>query len=134
MIIDYETATGKFHAVIRWAGREQVEFFDFYLVPDEENRLVARPLYHPAYYRSLSSRLYNFNCEAVTPESTIVISYEERSDQKGTSYKVVTGVQQFDSYEEAEAYLLSQESANYKIVGTDPFISPVPLEALVDTS
>ena len=48
----------------------------------------------------------------------------------GKTYKEITSAEQFDSYEEAEAYLLSQEAANYRIVGTDPFISPVPLEAL----
>ena len=50
--------------------------------------------------------------------------------QEGIDYKQITGAEQFDSYEEAEAYLSSQESANYEIVGNNPFVSPVPLEAL----
>jgi len=45
-------------------------------------------------------------------------------------YKQITSVEQFDSYGDAEAYLLRQESDNYKIVGDSPFISPVPLDAL----
>jgi len=52
--------------------------------------------------------------------------------REGKPYKEITRVEQFDSYQEAEAYLLSQESANLprRIVSTNPFISPVPLEAL----
>lgn len=136
VIIDYETAymnprttAGKFAAIAIWAGREPAEFFDVYWV-QQENQMVAMLLYYPEYYRSLSTRLYSFDGEAVTPESAVVISYQENVDKKGNLFNVVTTAEQFDSYEEAEAYLLSQESANYKIVGTDPFVSPVPLTAL----
>ncbi len=136
IIIDYETAyinpstaTGKFPAIAIWAGKEMTEFFDVYFLP-QENQLVPRLLYHPEYYRSLSTRLYCFDGKAVTPGSTIVISYQENKDKTGNPYKVVTSAEQFDTYEEAETYLSSQNSTNYKIVGTDPFVSPVPLEAL----
>lgn len=129
IIVDYETATGKFYAMVRWADKERSEFFDVYWVR-QENQAVPVQLYHPAYYRSLSTRLYNFEGKAVTPGNTMVISYQERTDEKGTLYKAITGVEQFASYEEAEAYLLKQETDNYKIVGTNPFVSPVPLEAL----
>lgn len=60
----------------------------------------------------------------------MVISYEEAIDHEGEPYKLVTEQRLFASYEEAEAYVSSQESGNYRIVGTDPFVSPVPLEAL----
>jgi len=50
--------------------------------------------------------------------------------KKGKPYKEITSAEQFDSYEEAEAYLLSRESENYKIVSDNPFASPVALEAL----
>ena len=41
-------------------------------------------------------------------------------------------MEQFDSYQEAEEYISSQESGNYRIVGNNPAISPVPLAALED--
>ena len=136
VILDYETAfidpntaSGKFWAVILWAGKEQTEFASIYLWPDE-NRLIPRLLFHPEYYRSLSTRLYNFDGKAVTPESTAVISYEEMTDEQGNLHKVVNSAEQFDSYEEAEAYISTQASANYKIVSDNPFASPVPLEEL----
>jgi len=85
-------------------------------------------LYYPAYYRSLYSRLYNFNGEAVTDEKPWVITYE--TDEQGN--KFVTDSQEFASYQEALDYLDSQESGNHTIIGSNPFISPVPLEALPD--
>jgi len=94
------------------------------------NRLLRALFFYPEYYRSLSTRLYSFDGKAVTPESSLVISYEERRTREGIPYKEITSEERFDSYEEAEAYLLSQESANYRIVGTNPLISPVPLEEL----
>jgi len=130
VIIDHETAISKFYAIILWAGKEQVEYFDSYYYMTQENRLARVQLFHPEYYRSLCTRLYNFDGKAVNPESTWVISYEEKVSQEGTPYKEVTSLEQFTSYEEAEAYLLSQESANYKMVSPNPLVSPVPLEAL----
>ena len=138
IIIDYEVAVvlfvrgtviGKFFAVAMWAGSSYQEFFDIYYQP-QENRLVPKLLYYPEYYRSLVVRLYTFDGKAVTPDSSIVISYQEKMGPAGKTYKEITSAEQFDSYEEAEAYLLSQKSANYKIVSDNPFISPVPLEAL----
>ena len=127
IIIDYLTATGKFWAIATWLEREPTEFFDIYYLP-RENEL--RQYIYPEYYRSLSVRLYNFDGKAVTPESTLVISYQERVNDDGEVFKEVTSEKEFDSYEEAEAYLLSQKSANYRIVSDNPFVSPVPLEAL----
>ncbi len=127
IIIDYLTATGKFWAIATWLEREPTEFFDIYYLPQEN---TIKQYIYPEYYRSLSVRLYNFDGEAVTPESTLVISYQERVSDNGEVFKEVTSEKEFDSYEEAEAYLLSQESANYRIVSGNPFVSPIPLEAL----
>jgi len=94
----------------------------------QDNQLTQVQLWHVGYYRSLSTRLYNFDGKAVTPERTIVISYEEMATPDGYLIKGITSVEEFASYEEAETYLSSQESGNYQIVGTDQFSSPVPLE------
>lgn len=138
VILDFETAVtffsnssilGKFWAMATWAGKDSTEFFDIYYVP-QENQMMLVFLYHPEYYRSLSTRLYTFDGKAVTPESTTVISYQETVAQEGVTLKIITAVEEFDSYEEAEAYLSGQESGNHKIVSLNPFVSPVPLEAL----
>ena len=92
--------------------------------------MVPVLLFYPEYYRSLAVRLYNFDGDEVTPQSSTVISYEEKVRRDGMRYREIMSLQSFPCYEEAEAYFLSQESDNYKIVSNNPFISPVPLEAL----
>ena len=129
VIIDHDTATSKFYAVARYTGSGEEDFYDLYY-QKWEGKLEPGHLYYPEYYRSLAVRLYNFDGSKVTPENTMVISYEEAIDHEDEPYKLVTEQRLFPSYEEAEAYVLSQESGNHRIVGTDPFVSPVPLEAL----
>ncbi|MBA7624652.1 hypothetical protein ES703_32063 [subsurface metagenome] len=142
VIIDYDTAimeheivgselrvTGKFWAVATRAGREPTEFFDLYY-QSREGRRQAVLVFYPEYYHSLSTRLYNFDGKAVTPQSSWVISYQERMSPEGELIKEITSSKEFSSYEEAVAYVSSQESANYKIVSDNPFVSPVPLDAV----
>ena len=129
VILDFDTAIGKFHAMATWAERTPEEFFDVYYVP-REGQLEPIQLYYPEYYRSLSTRLYNFNGQAVIPETTVVIAYQQRVTDKGETLKQITSAELFDSYEEASDYLSAQESGNYLIVSDNPFVSPVPLEAL----
>jgi len=129
VIVDYDTTTTMFHAVATYAGSSQEEFFDVYY-QTKKGKMVPVVLLYPEYYRSLAVRLYNFDGDEVTPQSSTVISYEEKVHRDGMRYRKITSLQSFPSYEEAEAYFLSQESENYKIVSKNPFISPVPLEAL----
>lgn len=129
LVIDHATTTTKFHALPTWAGSSPEYFRDIYYQP-QDNKFVPVLLFYPEYYRSLAVRLYNFDGSQVTPQSSNVISYEERISREGEPYKVITEAKSFSSYEEAEAYISSQESGNYRIVSEGPFASPVPLEAL----
>ena len=129
LVVDYYTTTDKFYAVAFWGGGSKDNFFEVYYVP-QDGELVAVQLFYIEYYRSLAVRLYNFDSNPVTPENSMVISYEEKVDRDGKAYKEIIGGQSFTSYEEAEAYISSQESGNHRIVGLHPFISPVPLEPL----
>jgi oligosaccharyl transferase (archaeosortase A-associated) len=129
VMIDQAMPTGKFYAMVEWANESLDEFYDFYYLPQQDGGQWI-PLYHPAYYKSTVARLYNFDGRAVVPTESRVISYSQEEDPEGTSYKLVTDTELFPTYEEAEAYVASQTSGNYRIVGTNPFISPVPLEAL----
>ncbi|MFC1904605.1 oligosaccharyl transferase, archaeosortase A system-associated [Chloroflexota bacterium] len=130
VIVDADTVLGKFYAIAAWAGRNQSDYLDIYYLL-QENKLTPFRLFHPEYYQSLSTRLYNFDGKAVTPQRTLVISYEEKVDRPtGQAYKQITSDKAFPSYEMAIAYISSQKSGNYRIVGENPFASPVPLEAL----
>jgi hypothetical protein len=50
---------------------------------------------------------------------------------EGAYYKVISGLQSYSSYEEAETYVSNQVTGNYAIGGfNDPFTSPVFLDEL----
>jgi len=129
VIIDEPTTMIKFYAIAAWAGTDGSQFYDIYYVP-REGGLMPVYLFYPEYYRSLVVRLYNFDGQAVVPEESIVISYEERVTQEGIPMKLISDSQSFPTYEEAVAYISGQESGNYRIIGGSAFVSPVPLEAL----
>jgi len=129
VMIDSAMATGKFYAMVDWAGGSLDEFYEVYYLQTEDGWQV-RYLYYPAYYQSTVARLYNFDGKAVVPTESLVISYEEEEAGTGEKYKEITSGQYFSSYEEAQAYVASQTAGNYRIVSANPFDSPVPLEEL----
>jgi dolichyl-diphosphooligosaccharide--protein glycosyltransferase len=127
VMIDWQMATpAKFYAMVDWAGGNLSDFWEVYYMQQQGQ---WRYLFYPAYYNSTVVRLYNFDGKAVTNVQPIVISYVEQ-EYGGEIYKIVTSSESFSTYEEAQAYVASQTSGNYRIVGDDPFTSPVPLEAL----
>ena len=141
IIIDYPMAMyarqqngrifGKFFAMIDWAGENRKDFFETYYQKTKTGGIEPVMLYYPEYYQSMCTRLYIFGGEAVIPEnSTLVISYTEKTAQNGVRYKEISYSHQFATYDEAISYLDSQTGSNYRIVGNDPFASPVPLEKL----
>jgi len=130
VIIDYQMPTTKFYAIAKFGGSSQDEFFETYYRQTERGKLESMTLFYPAYYRSMIARLYYFDGQAVVPEETLVISYEEKLSREGMWYKEITSSKSFSTYEEAEAYISSQESGNYRIVSFNPFVTPVPLEKL----
>lgn len=128
IIIDENIATG-FYGKASWAGVSEEDFYAVYY-QRQKNILVPVLLFHPAYYRSLSVRLYNFDGKAVTPSNCTVISYKEKVYPDGALRKEITSTRTFTEYEDAEAYISQQKTEDFTIVSDNPFISPVPLEAL----
>jgi hypothetical protein len=127
---------GKFYAMIDWAGKNRTDFFEtFYQrVTDQTtntSKLEPITLYYPAYYESICTRLYVFGGEAATPQdSTLVISYTEKTSTTGVQYKEISTAHTFSTYDEAKSYLDSQTGSNYVLVGNNPFATAVPLEKL----
>lgn len=146
VIIDYPMAMyarqpdgrifGKFYAMIDWAGKNRKDFYETYyqrITDKATNASMLEPilLYHPAYYQSMSTRLYIYGGEAATPaNSTLVISYVERTNSKGARYKEISSAHQFATYDAAKSYLDSQTGSNYRIVGNNPLATAVPVEKL----
>jgi dolichyl-diphosphooligosaccharide--protein glycosyltransferase len=129
VVIDHYTALAELHTMAAFAGSSTQKFYESYFEP-QNGQLRQRLLFYPEYYQSLATRLANFDGREVAAESPIVISYEDKTNTGGTPYKYITNSQSFPSYEEAKAYISNQNSENYRIVGTKPLVSPVPLAAL----
>ena len=129
VVIDYDTALRKFHAIATFAGQDPEEYRGIYH-KEENGKLWPIIYFYPEYYRSLSTRLYNFDGKAIVPDSVTVISFEDAVDRSGISYRRVTSEELFTDHEEAESYISKQTTGTYRIVSPDPLVSPVPLEAL----
>jgi asparagine N-glycosylation enzyme membrane subunit Stt3 len=122
---------GELHAFIAWAEKNPTDFYEVcYEVDGERVRPVL--IYHPEYYRSMSSRLYIFGGEEWIPHETPAYSFAARqvTDIEGNvrTVKIITDKKTFNSYEDAIQFTATNES--YEIVGTEFALSPVPLEKL----
>jgi oligosaccharyl transferase (archaeosortase A-associated) len=131
VILDFDFVVGKFHGAISVTGKSSQDFYDQFVVETSDGGLELATLYLPAYYQSMSVRLFNFGGKAVTPgpDECMVISWTWW-ESDGVYYKRVTETETFDMYEAALAWIASQPSGNYNVVSYSPFISPVPLEEL----
>lgn len=136
VMLDYEFIVGKFHGAISVTGKSQDGFYDFFVeaVKDTEGNVSyyqIKPYYFPEYYRSMSVRLYCFGGKAVTPGvgDCKVITWTTW-EREGKLYKLVDDKRDFDTFEEAAAWIAEQPSGNHNIVGENPFASPVALEEM----
>jgi oligosaccharyl transferase (archaeosortase A-associated) len=129
VILDISMAYAMFLSNAAWTGENETRFGETYYQSNGQGIFEPTTFYYPEYYRSMSARLYNFKGESIVPQNTSrVISYENRTDLRGIKYKNITFSKIFPSFEEADAYC--QKTPNSRIVGSDPFISPVPLQKL----
>jgi dolichyl-diphosphooligosaccharide--protein glycosyltransferase len=131
VILDFEFLTDKFYGAVSVTGKAQEDFYDTFWVQMSDEQWQPMIFYLPAYYQSMSVRLYNFEGKAVTPgpSDCKVISWTWK-EVEGVRYKMVTNTNPFGTYEAALAFVTSQKSGNHNIVSSNPFVSPVPLEEL----
>ena len=130
VILDYALITSKLWAVADWARQDQNKYFSVYFIQDQGS-YVPRQLMTPDFYRTLAVRLYGFDGKAVAEGKPLVITYEERT-LDGNIYRVATNAKEYSSYKAAQDFIASQTSGKYDIVGINPFVSPVPLEAVTN--
>ena len=123
VILDNATTTGKFYAVASWGKEDSHRYMDTYYILDGEVYKPVNVLYTD-YYDTLAVRLYNFDGEATASEHPVVITF--------TDDKVLTAGTQHTSYQEALEYIDSLDTPNARIVGINPFASPVPLDKVDD--
>ena len=129
IIIDAQMATSKFWAIASWAGKSQSDYFEVFWNPKTQQQ---RLYFYPEYYRSMNTRLYAFDGKAQAGTGTVVVAYTWKTTNTG-KYKEIVSERQFPTYAEAQAYqsqVYAGDNANVIIVGYDPLICPIPLEAL----
>jgi dolichyl-diphosphooligosaccharide--protein glycosyltransferase len=129
IIVDYDTALSKFHALATFIGSTREKYFENCW---QNQNGVMKPimLFYPDYYQSFLVRLYMFDGKAVAPEKTTVVSLAEITTIDGQKYKEVTDARVFNNFTEADAFCNSHKEEGYQIVGLSPFSSPIPLPAL----
>jgi dolichyl-diphosphooligosaccharide--protein glycosyltransferase len=132
VIVDSSMAIGKFYAMAVWAGKDQSQFFDVFYQSTQTGTLQPVMLYYPEYYQSMCSRLYLFAGEEWVPQQVLAVSWNERqltsTDGSTFTAKVVSDQKSFSTYDSAKAFVDVHQ--DYRIVGTSPVVSPVPLEKL----
>ncbi|MDD5312473.1 MAG: oligosaccharyl transferase, archaeosortase A system-associated [Dehalococcoidia bacterium] len=130
VVISYDMTSfkEKFYAMALYGGHEREDYYDFYL-KKTDGGYDAVLFFYPDYYRTMAVRLFNFNGEEVVPAATMVVDYSIGTDKSGKRYKVINEIKKFDYYSEAMDFI-EQHQGNYRIIGTDPGNSPVPLEKL----
>jgi len=132
VIVDSSMAIGKFYAMAVWAGKDQSQFFDVFYQSTQTGTLQPVMLYYPEYYQSMCSRLYLFAGEEWVPQQVLAVSWNERqltsTDGSTFTAKVVSDQKSFSTYDSAKAFVDAHQ--DYRIVGTSPVVSPVPLEKL----
>jgi len=126
VIIDYSLTTDKFHGIVSYTDKPLSDFYEF-CFQQQAGKLSEIALFYPEYFRSMGVRLFNFDGAATTPLNTQVFLLEEKTSG-GKTYKQVMDQRTFETYDEAVAFIEKQDSGNWKIASTDPFISPVSIE------
>jgi len=131
VIVDGRIASpnDKFYALASLTGRQEGDFYEL-CWQQKEGKYVPILVFYPDFYLSTVSRLYNFDGKGVTPQKTPVMTWQERRMPDGQTFKEITGLKNFSSYDGAAAFIAGQKDLNLRIIGTDPLVSPVPLEAL----
>jgi len=129
VVIDNLTVTSKFYAMVNWSGQNLDDYEGIYYVPNNKQLQPIR-LFYPQYYQSLSVRLYFFNGEAVSTVRPIVITWADKTDDKGNKFQQVTESREFGSYNDALTY--ANSGKNRRVVGINEFVSPLPLDKTVN--
>ena len=131
VIVDGRIASpnDKFYALANLSGRQESDFYEL-CWQKKEGKYVPLLVFYLDFYRTTVIRLYNFDGKQVVPQNTMVMAWQEQALPDGQKFKEISGFKKFNTYAEAQAFISSQKGVNYRIIGSDPLSSPVPLEEL----
>lgn len=119
----------KFYALAKLSHKQETDFYEL-CWQKKDNKYAPLLVFYPDYYKSMIIRLYNFDGKQVTPQNTVVMSFQDQVASDGQKFKEIMGLKSFRNYADAQSFISSQKQGNYRIIGTDPLASPVPLDQL----
>ncbi len=123
IVLDYDTVVSKLPGILGYFGLETDRYFGRYQVT-EGGKTRTTVLFYPDYYRMAMVRLFWFDGKAVTPAGVAVIKHRITPEQ----VLVVDQSWKLPTYEDAVRFVAANPGT--RIVGTNPTVSPVPLEKL----
>lgn len=131
VIVDSRIASpsDKFYALANLSHRKETDFYEL-CWQKKGDGYTPLLVFYPEFYRSMISRLYYFEGKQVTPQTVTVMGWQERQMPDGQKFKEILGLHSFPSYDTAQAFISDQGQGAYNIIGIDPLVSPVPLNAL----
>ena len=94
---------------------------------DARGALVPATIFYPDYYRTVLIRHYLFGGGAVTPGGPAYVA-ELAPARDGESPELVN-LESHPSLAAAESALAGRDPARFRLIGTDPAVSPVPIAA-----
>jgi hypothetical protein len=86
-------------------------------------------LYEPAYYRTMMSRLYRAGFDpdpALAPAWVVTLAERE---ERGVRFWELVKESSFADHSAAEALVVAAHAPNVRLVGKDPLVSGVPVDA-----
>jgi dolichyl-diphosphooligosaccharide--protein glycosyltransferase len=127
IIIDYSMTTGKNYSIVQHAAERAIDFQEpFKIYYDHRTGSYNQmQINYISYYQELMVRLYNFNGLAVESPGCPVFRYEEINGNR----EIIEAVDLPD-YDSATLYVAQHREAKYIIGGTNPFLSPIKMDAL----
>jgi len=140
IVIDYQTATGKFTAMPTYAEKASKDLRDLWswespgfisiFYYGDKNKIERMTIFHPDYYRSMVVRLFNFDGQAVKSPGCPILIYKDIDGQKWIQKIIDT-----PSFDEAQKYMKDNPltgGTQYSFGGVDPFLPCVDLEEVKD--
>jgi dolichyl-diphosphooligosaccharide--protein glycosyltransferase len=136
IVIDYQTATGKFTAMPTYAEKASKDLREYWswespgyigiFMMGEGEKVQRMTIFYPDYYKSMVVRLFNFDGQAIKSPGCPVIIYKDINGQKWIQKIIDT-----PSYKQALDYIEDNpltDGSLYTYGGTDPFLPCVDLE------
>jgi len=117
--------SGKFRAVVLWAGEAHERFLERVERRDASGRLVPSTIFYPDYYRTTLVRHYLFGGDSVVPSGAAHVA--ELAPGRPGALRELVNLENHPSYDAAAASLQGRDPERFRLVGLDPAVSAVPL-------